>query len=64
MPATEDARIVVDLYALHQLIPASTRRGYQVIGPTLCDGQDPAGASGALVRQGPGCERRHVAIHP
>jgi len=38
MPATEDARTVVDLTALNQLIPALARRDYQVIGPTLRDG--------------------------
>ncbi len=38
MPAAENARTVVDLEALNQLIPALTRRGYQVIGPTIRDG--------------------------
>ena len=38
MPAAENARTVVDLAALNQLIPALARRGYQVIGPTLRDG--------------------------
>ena len=50
-PATEDARIVVDLDALHQLIPAPARRSYQVISPTLCDGQYPAGASAVLEQE-------------
>jgi sulfhydrogenase subunit beta (sulfur reductase) len=38
MPAAENARTVVELEALNQLIPALTRRGYQVIGPTIHDG--------------------------
>src|SRR5271169_971983 len=38
MPAAGQARSVVGLDALNQLIPALTRRGYQVIGPTVRDG--------------------------
>jgi sulfhydrogenase subunit beta (sulfur reductase) len=35
---TGDARVRLELHALERLIALLVRRGYQVIGPTVCDG--------------------------